>query len=622
MPDKKQIDGHARSIGQILGGTKYGIDFYQREYKWGKEQISTLIEDLATQFLLHFDPKKDRTSVRDYPHYFLGSFVLSVKDKRYIIDGQQRLTSITLLLIYLKNLSEDRSIPISSKIGDLIFSEEYGVRSFNIDVEDRKDVMDKLFTKETFDVSKANESSRTLYERYMDIVEKFSEEMNDLIGEEGKVLPYFIDWLIGNVDMVEITAYSDEEAYTIFETMNDRGLSLTPSEMLKSFLLAKITDDDKRQKANDFWKERSFSIKKIDNDKDEEFLKTWIRSKYAVTMRQSKEGSTNKDFEIIGTRFQKWVRDNKEKMEIDTSDDFYEFIMSKYNYFSDVYLTFKNSSDAFNPVYPHIFYTSYHNFAYRGLLLLSAIKFGDDADTVRKKMQIVSLYAEILIVLRSINYSTLGSSAIRYTMFTLMKDLRNLSLSDLVSFLKERVTGMEEKWEGIPNFALNQRNYPFTKFFLARITQYIESKSNVPSSFEIYMNNKQKKPYEIEHILANKYDRYAKEFDVTEQEFQDDWRNSIGGLLLIQEGFNQSYGDLPYEEKMKHYYKQNLLASSLNPQCYDRDPSFVKYIQESKLNFKPYEHFGKEAIADRCQLLRRICEEIWDIREFDKILNS
>ena len=46
-------------------------------------------------------------------------------------------------------------------------------------------------------------------------------------------LPYFIDWLIENVHLVEITAFSDEDAYTIFETMNDRGFSLTPTEMLK-----------------------------------------------------------------------------------------------------------------------------------------------------------------------------------------------------------------------------------------------------------------------------------------------------------------------------------------------------------------------------------------------------
>ena len=66
--------------------------------------------------------------------------------------------------------------------------------------------------------------------------------MKELFPDElaASALPYFADWLIENVHLVEITAYSDRDAYTIFETMNDRGLSLTPTDMLKGYLLANI----------------------------------------------------------------------------------------------------------------------------------------------------------------------------------------------------------------------------------------------------------------------------------------------------------------------------------------------------------------------------------------------
>ena len=74
--------------------------------------------------------------------------------------------------------------------------------------------------------------------RYPDIDESFPEELRD------DVLAYFVDWLIESVHFVEITAYSDGDAYTIFETMNDRGLSLTPADMLKGYLLANILDTD------------------------------------------------------------------------------------------------------------------------------------------------------------------------------------------------------------------------------------------------------------------------------------------------------------------------------------------------------------------------------------------
>ena len=59
-----------------------------------------------------------------------------------------------------------------------------------------------------------------------------------------------------DVHLVEITAYSDDDAYTIFETMNDRGLSLSPTDMLKGYLLANITDAEKRTRAGHVWKQR------------------------------------------------------------------------------------------------------------------------------------------------------------------------------------------------------------------------------------------------------------------------------------------------------------------------------------------------------------------------------
>ena len=76
------------------------------------------------------------------------------------------------------------------------------------------------------------ESLANIMGRYADIDEYFPDEL------QGKSLPYFVDWLIENVHLVEITAYSDDDAYSIFETMNDRGKPLSPLDMLKAYLLA------------------------------------------------------------------------------------------------------------------------------------------------------------------------------------------------------------------------------------------------------------------------------------------------------------------------------------------------------------------------------------------------
>ena len=104
--------------------------------------------------------------------------------------------------------------------------------------------------------------------------------LEDLFPDElgGAALPYFVDWLVENVHLVEITAYSDEDAYTIFETMNDRGLSLTPADMLKGYLLANITDVDHRTRASGAWKERVRALAEIGKDEDADGIKSWLRS--------------------------------------------------------------------------------------------------------------------------------------------------------------------------------------------------------------------------------------------------------------------------------------------------------------------------------------------------------
>ena len=74
----------------------------------------------------------------------------------------------------------------------------------------------------------------------------------------------------------EITAYSDKDAYTIFETMNHRGLSLTPADRLKGYLLANITDAPRRNSASGVWKERVGALIDIGKDEDADAIKSWL----------------------------------------------------------------------------------------------------------------------------------------------------------------------------------------------------------------------------------------------------------------------------------------------------------------------------------------------------------
>lgn len=280
----KEIRGDAKSIRALLSGAKFSVDYYQREYRWETKQIAELLEDLSEKFLESYEQGDERSAVEQYGHYFLGSIIISDKDgRKYIIDGQQRLTSLTLLLIHVhRQLTDEQQ---KAQLAELIFSQMFGKRSFNLDVPDRTACMEALFSGETMDDAAQPESVVNILARFNDVAEQWPHEMT------GSALPYLADWLIENVHLVEITAYSDADAYTIFETMNDRGLSLTPTDMLKGYLLANITDADRRNEASKVWRSRIAELQQIGKEEDADAIKSWLRSQYAQTIRERKRGA-------------------------------------------------------------------------------------------------------------------------------------------------------------------------------------------------------------------------------------------------------------------------------------------------------------------------------------------
>ena len=133
---------------------------------------------------------------------------------------------------------------------------------------------------------------------------------------------------------------------------------------------------------------------------------------------------------------------------------------------------------------------------------------------------------------------------------------------------------------------------------------------NGQKSFQKFYYNKGGKPYEVEHIWADKFNEHKDEFE-QENDF-DEYRNRLGALVLLQSGTNQSYGDKPYEEKVEHYIKENLLVKSLCEKTYQSNPNFLSMKSRLNLPFQPHQQFKKQDIEQRQALYQSICESIWN----------
>lgn len=605
----KKIEGSPKSLKQLLQNTKYSIHYYQREYMWQRKHIEELLDDLTSEFLNYYVPGDGRQKVQDYGAYFMGSIVLAGRENA-IIDGQQRFSSLTLLLMYLNNRL--RTLGQSySMIEQMIFSEAYGTKSFNINVEDRSECMDAIFNDRPFDTIDAGESVKNLYGRYNDIIDVFPAD--DITDD---MLLHFCDWLAEKVFFIEIVATTDQDAHKVFVTMNDRGLSLTSTEMLKGYLLSEIKDDTKREKLNGVWKDKVLSLKKDDDKGDETFIKAWLRAQYAETIRETKAGAVNQDFDIIGGSFHKWVRDERDKLGLFTTDDFELFIM-RFSKFADVYRKIREAENTFADETKYIFYNAQVNFTLQPQLLLAPICYEDSWPVIIEKMNLVARFIDLLVMVRVANYKSVDYSTIKNYVFNVTKNIRRCSVEELKARLKLQYDNLDyNPATALSELRLNNFTKKYIKNMLARITGYIEEQTGVASNYCNYMNTKTRNPFEIEHIIADHYEWFTDEY--SDQEEFKRWRNSCGALLLLHKSINASLKDAKYDYKLSKYCSNegNIYAESLGELAYQNNPQFKKFIADNGLAFKPYAQFGKTEITERIQLLVHLVNLVWNTEMF------
>ena len=612
-----EILAEAKSLSDVLN-KKYEIDYYQREYVWQETQVQELIEDLTNRFEEDYDKTHDRVKVKSYSPYFMGSIIICEPDRAsssYIIDGQQRLTSFTLLLIFLyHNLNqEDRE-----QVSPLIKSRKYGEVSFNLDIPERKQVMEGVLNNEEIsEILIDNEESLiNLVERYENIETHFPE---DIKNDKDRALPYFTDWLLDKVIMSKITAKSDEDAYAIFETMNDRGVSLTPVEMLKSYLLANIKNKESRDRAKNRWQEEIKLFQKyIDRNIGAYSIKAWLRGQHAKEIREGRKGATNKDFELIATQFHRWVRNESKNIGLKRSEDFSKFIEQDFCFYSRWYRELNGWAYQYNSEFLAIRSNDYLRFGLQFPAILSALKPQDKEEEIIRKIKVVSTYIDILLARYIWNHKSTSESALKHHMFlAVILKIRGKPVDEIAQILTKDLNERETvpAFDEIQEFYLHGSNKPRIHLFLARITYYIETQSNYSETgFSEYINETSppKNRFEIEHIVGYKREKYTPNLY--------NRRDYIGSLLLLPRKINKSLAKVfSYKRKRKVYLKQNLLASSLHKDTYKNNPGFKKFVDESKLPFKPYDELTRDVLDERYNLYLEIAERIWDPERLTKI---
>jgi hypothetical protein len=599
---QERIDGRGSSVRELFTGRRYGLEHYQREYDWSRTHVGDLLQDLAARFLEQWRADQDREDVAGYRPYFLGPFVTyPAPGVSYLVDGQQRFTTLLLLLIHLRHRLTDQEDHAGAAVLDnMICTVQYGMPTFTVHVDEREPALRALRAGRDFPVTELTAPAvRVMCQRYRELVEDFP------VALRGEALPFFVDWLMERVFLVEITARDRDHGWEIFEAMNDRGARLTPLDLLKSFLLSRADKD--HSALNAVWRRTMSQLAVTDDQAPGDFVKTLLLARYAPV-----EPATA---DRISTAFHEWVRQNADLVALVRPRDYRLFIRDTIRPLADRYRALVEACAAPVKGLEPVFYNAANGFTHQLTLIMAAIGPNDSDSVFREKARLVAAFCDLLLARRMVNFAALQGGDLTRQVGALVGPLRAAqNLDEVRTLLAAEVRGLEHDFTGLDTFGLRSDNRKQVRYLLARMTAWVETQCGQPDLIADYLGfGASGRPYEIEHIWADHFGPYADEAGTPER-FRV-VRNRLGALLLLPKEINAAFRDDPYSLKAEHYRAQNLLARSLHPLCYERNPSFRRFMLRNTLTdyFRAYPHaFGITSISERQRLYRALCERIWD----------
>ena len=233
------------------------IPDYQRPYAWQEEECQTLWEDIFTFAI----PSEDATKFNSEDEYYLGPIVTfkNSSNKLEVIDGQQRLTTIMLLLrafhISFGEMKDDNSKKIKELIESCIWkTDEFGNANKNLLKIDSEVATDK--DKDEFlSILNTGSAPNTMKSKYAENYRYFQKKIDEFLHSYPSYFSYLPARILNNCILLPIEADNQNTALRIFSTLNDRGLPLSDADIFKAQFYKYYSDKGEKEKFIGVWKE-------------------------------------------------------------------------------------------------------------------------------------------------------------------------------------------------------------------------------------------------------------------------------------------------------------------------------------------------------------------------------
>lgn len=542
-----EITSLMKDIKGILDNkNQFVIPDFQRSFVWTEKEVETLFSD----FKEDTDNYTDRLDT--LPGYLLGNIVLISNENnptRFdVIDGQQRLTTLTLIFCALNNLFKDIAEETRRNLGanadmwmghTFSFKEYFRILDNNLQFVDYKILHTQdLEFKETYKSiikqgALVSDEDNTSANNLEAVYESILQHLRSIYDDEPQKLLYFLQYLTTKVKLIETTAPSIERAFQLFEILNNRGQSLEPLDLLKNYLLKNLTSapgitQNQIKDFSDSWSQFLKNLKDTGKSKVIEtstFIKHFIIGTKAINVKKKDLFEHFKDNELVANDILQLSSDinsiskvyasiNKDPL----SNDFLSNDDGMYTLFT-----------LFNTVQIHPLLMPFYN--------------APRVDKVRLVDAAVRYVAAVI-------FSYTQTNAIEAKLPEIIEKI--LHESDLARRLEVAVTELELRTK--PYVDLIRALLPVKDFGS-------KNKKKAPKAFqilkfiELYLNQKDSikisKKIELEHIMPQAADNEDYSFD--DEDTRKEYLNHLGNLTLLDKSLNASVKNGNFADKLNHY---------------------------------------------------------------------
>jgi hypothetical protein len=591
-------------LGDLFENSFYTIDYYQREYAWGTDEVRTLVDDLLKAFHDWWGAGEYRRHPDLAPQYFLGPFVYyqGAGDVRHLVDGQQRFTTLHLILMSLRNLGKEYDLDqYDEMLTPLIRKRVSALRTrYRIDISERSKVLDAIFRDRPYEIAPGDSLSvRNIWQRSQDIEPLLREIQPDAYLR-------FVEWLLNRVVMAGIRAGNSNDAFRIFESMNDRGARLTPVDLLKSHLLSHVGADE--EKLNESWRIMLTELTTVRNDYSapSQFLKAVLQAQHAHLGR-----STDADIDSIDMALNIWVRKNLGHLGLREPEDYHSFVKRLLD-LAPKYRMLLHAARNLSLDLEEVYFNEKNGLSAQFIAIMATVQ--EDDHHFKEKARRVAIFIDRWYMLGTLQESPVRQRDLLELVIQLLPELRTCVTPDDVSrALAGHIIGTDEQQITLDAFGLRGTNRHQIKYLLARITAYAMEGCGLRAGVDEYLSDS--RPYQVEHLFANIPERHRKEVPDLLQ-FRT-LRNQLGGLALLPASDNAAYGAMPLQDKIIRYGRQNVLLGVLNKDYHSTFGKLRKFAKENQVEryVRPFPANASmsEVTKIRQELYLRLCAQIWSV---------